>query len=91
MSKSGRPLRQGGMATLSIIAALGWQLLALLLILLRPDLHPSWQTISEWAIGPFGWLMQLGFLLSATSGFDPGAGGDRRAGDGSGATDLVNL
>ena len=56
------------MATLSIIAALGWQLLALLLILLRPDLHPSWQTICEWAIGPFGWLIQLGFLLSASYG-----------------------
>ncbi len=23
-------------------------------LLIRPDLDPSWHTISEWAIGPYG-------------------------------------
>jgi hypothetical protein len=30
-------------------------------------LDPSWHTISEWAIGPYGWMMVLAFLLSALS------------------------
>lgn len=44
-----------------------YQLLLLLLIFLRPDLDPSWHTISEWAIGPYGWLMTFAFLVSAIS------------------------
>ena len=38
-----------------------------MLIFLRPDLDPSWHTISEWAIGPYGWMMSGGFLISAVS------------------------
>ena len=41
-----------------------YQALLLLLIGLRPDLDPSWHTISEWAIGPWGFLMSMGFVLS---------------------------
>jgi len=37
------------------------------LIFLRPDLDPSWHTISEWAIGPHGWIMSAAFLISALS------------------------
>ncbi len=51
----------------AIAAAVGWQALLVALIFLRPDLDPSWHTISEWAIGRHGWLMVLAFLLSATS------------------------
>lgn len=36
-----------------------------MLIFLRPDLDPSWHTISEWAIGPYGWMMSWAFLISA--------------------------
>ena len=51
----------------AIAAALGWQALLVALIFLRPDLDPSWHTISEWALGRYGWLMVLAFILSATS------------------------
>ena len=48
-------------------AALAYQALLLLLIQLRPDLDPSWHTISEWALGPYGWVMTAAFLISAVS------------------------
>jgi len=34
---------------------------------LRPDLDPSWRFISEYEIGPYGWLMRLAFFVLATS------------------------
>jgi hypothetical membrane protein len=54
-------------ARLSIAAAIAYQLILLALIFLRPDLDPSWHTVSEWAIGPYGWLMQTAFVVSAVS------------------------
>ena len=36
-------------------------------LFLRPDLDPSWHTISEWAIGQHGWIMSGAFLISALS------------------------
>jgi hypothetical protein len=45
-------------------ALVAYQFLLGLLIVLRPDLDPSWHTISEWAIGPWGFLMSIGFVLS---------------------------
>jgi hypothetical protein len=54
-------------ARLSIAAMVIYHLLLVLLIFLRPDLDPSWHTISEWAIGPHGWLMTAAFLISASS------------------------
>ena len=51
----------------SICAILGFHVLSIVLIFLRPDLDPSWHTISEWSIGPFGWLMSLAFLLSGVA------------------------
>ncbi len=54
-------------AQLSIAAIITYQLLLIALIFLRPDLDLTWHTISEWAIGKFGWLMTTGFLLSAIS------------------------
>jgi hypothetical protein len=56
-----------GAARLAIIAAVSHQILLIALIFLRPDLAPSWHTISEWAIGPHGWIMSGAFLLSALS------------------------
>ena len=54
-------------ARLAIGAIVSYQLLLIALIFLRPDLAPSWHTISEWAIGPYGWLMSAAFLISALS------------------------
>jgi hypothetical membrane protein len=54
-------------ARLAIGAILTYQILLVVLIFLRPDLNPSWHTISEWAIGPDGWVMSGAFLISAGS------------------------
>ncbi len=54
-------------ARLAIAAVLTYQVLLIALIFIRPDLDPSWHTISEWAIGRYGWLMVLAFLISALS------------------------
>ena len=54
-------------AQLSIAMAAAYQLLLIILIFLRPDIHPYSNTISEWAIGKYGWLMQVAFCCSALS------------------------
>ena len=54
-------------ARVAMAAILTYQVLLVVLILLRPDLDPSWHTISEWAVGPFGWVMSGAFLISALS------------------------
>lgn len=54
-------------AWLSIAAVITYQVTLIALIFIRPDLDPSWHTISEWAIGPYGWIMSAAFLISATS------------------------
>src|SRR5262245_4990284 len=54
-------------ARLSTAAVVTYQVLLIALILIRPDLDPSWHTISEWAIGRHGWIMALAFLISAAS------------------------
>lgn len=51
-------------ARLSIAAVATYQLLLVALIFIRPELDPSWHTISEWAIGRHGWIMVLAFLVS---------------------------
>jgi hypothetical protein len=50
-----------------MVAITSYQVLLIVLIFLRPDLAPSWHTISEWALGPYGWIMSVAFLISATS------------------------
>lgn len=54
-------------AGLAIAAVITYQLILIALIFMRPDLDPSWHTISEWAIGPYGWIMSTAFLISAVS------------------------
>jgi len=54
-------------ACLAIAAIVFYQILLVVLIFLRPDLDSSWHTISEWAIGPYGWMMSAGFAISAAS------------------------
>jgi NADH:ubiquinone oxidoreductase subunit 6 (subunit J) len=34
---------------------------------LRPDLDPSWRFISDYELGPFGWMMRLAFACLAAS------------------------
>ena len=51
----------------AIVAIVSYQILLIALIFLRPNLAPSWHTISEWAIGPYGWIMSAAFLISALS------------------------
>jgi len=47
--------------------ALGLLAMVALLHVLKPELDPSWRFISEYAIGPLGWLMTLAFLAWAAS------------------------
>src|SRR5258706_6761740 len=54
-------------ARIAIVAIVSYQILLIVMIFLRPDLTPSWHTISEWAIGPYGWIMSGAFLISAMS------------------------
>jgi hypothetical membrane protein len=54
-------------ARLAIVAIVLYQFLLIALIFLRPDLAPSWHTISEWAIGRYGGIMSSAFLISALS------------------------
>jgi len=54
-------------ARLAIGLIVVYQLILVALIFIRPDLDPSWHTISEWAIGRHGWIMSMAFILSAFS------------------------
>src|SRR5437899_10762502 len=61
-------------APISITAAWGaiagivsYQILLIVLIFLRPDLDPSWHTISEWEIGRYGRLMLGALVISGVS------------------------
>ena len=55
-------------AARGVIGAAGLALLALgALHILRPDLDPSRQMISEYAVGRFGWLMTVCFALFAAA------------------------
>ena len=60
-------MKKSAVARLAIVAATTYQLLLIVLVLLRPDLPVYSTTISEWAIGQYGWLMQTGFFISAIS------------------------
>lgn len=51
-------------------AAAGACLVAATIIVLhwiKPELAPSWRFISEYAIGAYGWIMKLAFLIWAAS------------------------
>lgn len=54
-------------AWFAMLAIVAYQVLLIALIFLRPDLAVSWHTISEWAIGPYGWMMSGAFFISAVS------------------------
>ena len=54
-------------AHLAIVGVVLYNVLSYAMLLIRPDLDPYWHTISEWAIGPYGWIMSAAFLISAVS------------------------
>lgn len=56
------PVRAAGISSISGVAFLT---LLTLIHVVRPDVSPSWQTTSEYAVGELGWLMRTAFLLSA--------------------------
>jgi hypothetical protein len=48
------------------VASMGLFLLILLMLhLLEPEYDPTWRFISEYALGQYGWLMNLDFFLAA--------------------------
>jgi len=67
-SPAARIDRYAGVAAACAVAAAS-AFLALLVALhvLRPDLEPSWHMVSEYAVGPMGWLMGAAFLLLAAA------------------------
>lgn len=54
-------------ALVSLWSSAAFVLLLGALHLLRPDLDPSWRFISEYELGPHGWVMRLAFAALAVS------------------------
>jgi Protein of unknown function (DUF998) len=51
----------------AVTTTVGFQLLMIAAILLRPEIDPARKPISEYAIGRLGWLTVLGFQASAVA------------------------
>lgn len=58
-----------GAATVALAGAALFTALLLVLHVVRADLEPSWHMVSEYSVGPGGWLMRLAFLVLASSFF----------------------
>jgi hypothetical protein len=59
-------------AYISLVSGATFVVLLAALHFVKPDLDPSWRTISDYALGDYGWLMTVAFLawgLSAISLF----------------------
>lgn len=56
-------------AWLTIGTGVAYQALMGALILTRPDLDPSWHSVSEWATGPYGSIMSSTFVVCSISYF----------------------
>jgi len=54
-------------AYLSIISAIFFIVLLVLLHFIEPEIDPSWRLISEYQLGQWGWLMSLAFFSLAIS------------------------
>jgi hypothetical protein len=50
-------------ALTSFAGAAAFVVLLAVLHLIKPGLDPSWRFISEYAIGDYGWMMVLAFLV----------------------------
>jgi hypothetical protein len=65
-----RPAPRPWLFMASRVAAAGPVAVALIIVALhaiKPEFQPSWRFISEYAIGPHGWIMKLAFLIWAAS------------------------
>ena len=51
----------------SLWAGVTFIVLLAMLHLIKPDIEPSWNFISEYQVGQFGWLMSLAFVSLASS------------------------
>ena len=51
----------------SLWAGITFIILLALLHVIKPDIEPSWNFISEYQVGHFGWLMSLAFVSLALS------------------------
>jgi hypothetical protein len=58
---SGRPSRLT--ALIAAASAMAVALIVVALHAIKPEFEPSWRFISEYAIGPHGWIMKLTFLI----------------------------
>ena len=54
-------------ADVASVAAAGFVTLLAVLHAVKSDLSPTWRMVSEYAIGPHGWLMALAFLTLAAA------------------------
>jgi hypothetical protein len=54
-----------GAARLSFAAGAAFLILLSALHVIKPELDPSWNMISQYEIGDFGWIMQVAFLCLA--------------------------
>ena len=60
-------LRRATAARASTASGMGFLILLVALHALKSELDPSWHFISEYAIGTYGWVMRVAFLLLATA------------------------
>lgn len=54
-------------ARFTLTASATFLVLLAALHLIKPELDPSWRFVSEYAIGPYGWLLRIAFLTLALS------------------------
>lgn len=59
-------ISKGAACVAFFAAGISFTLIALLHAL-APQYDPSWRFVSEYAVGPFGWMMQLAFAAMAAS------------------------
>ncbi|MFN8379534.1 MAG: DUF998 domain-containing protein [Anaerolineae bacterium] len=59
-------LSEAGFSSKAVLISMGLSTLFLVLLFLlhflAPELDPSWRMISEYEIGPYGWMMRLAFF-----------------------------
>src|SRR5712692_4176925 len=53
--------------TIAVGAAIGSMLVISALHFAKPELNPRWHLLSEYALGRFGWMMSLAFILMGVS------------------------
>ncbi len=61
------PVFAANAARISIAAGIAFASLLASLHVLEPEYDPTWRFISEYALGPYGWLMTLAFAALAVS------------------------